>query len=166
HWSHSCLPVEVSPRHEGGCATMFCNLERSSTLLSIALVLAVAAPRAVRAQAQPRSSVPIPIRKEQRPVVRVDTVHDTVTVTVVRVDTVRVVESTLRVDTLVRVDTLRDSCSRGILPIPIPVPLPRGGGHGGVGAEAAMVAPEPDTLVLVGTGISALVALSHFRRKK
>ena len=123
----------------------------------------------VRAQVPARSSVVIPLKKEKAPNAKVITVHDTVTM--VRVDTVRVVERVVHTDTVFRVDTLRDSCSRALVPIPIPIPLPGGHDH----AEqpltptpgiATSVAPEPETFVLMGTGLAAIVVFARFRRKK
>ncbi len=123
------------------------------------LLAMILAPAISQAQSRPRSTVTIPIRKEHP-----DTVHDTVRV--VRVDTVHltIFQSVLHTDTLVRVDTVRDSCSRAIIPIPIPIPLPRRG-HGGTEA-AAIVTPEPSTWILTGTGLVVLLVASWFRNRK
>ena len=111
--------------------------------------------------AQATSSVRIPLKKAKPPVA-LTPIHDTVVV--VRVDTVRVVETVYRTDTLFRTDTVRDSCSRGAMPIPFPIPIPID--HGSSAAIPTSVTPEPQTLFLVGTGLSGLIAVSYFRRRK
>jgi hypothetical protein len=105
----------------------------------------------------------IPIKKEAR---HVDTVwiHDTVTVTLVKVDTMRLGEpaaslaSFFHVDTLVRVDTTKN-CRDIFLPIPIPF------NHGADNPGSSFVTanPEPATIVLVGIG---LVGVGLIARKK
>jgi hypothetical protein len=106
--------------------------------------------------------VRIPLKKE-KPRLTTVTIHDTVTV--VRTDTVRIV----RVDTLFRTDTLRDSCSRAVVPFPGPIPVPvhREREVVSQGAtESLSVAPEPGTIFLVGSGLAGLTLLAYFRRGK
>jgi hypothetical protein len=116
--------------------------------------------------AHPTSSVRIPLKKERLPAGTVTTTHDTVTM--FRVDTVRIVQTIVRTDTVFRTDTLRDSCSGAAFPVPIPVPIPVDHRHqtpppAGV---AVSVTPEPATFALVGTGLAALIGLSCYRRRK
>jgi hypothetical protein len=113
--------------------------------------------------------VVIPLKKEKAPPGKVITIHDTVTM--VRVDTVRVVQTIVKTDTIFRVDTLRDSCSRAALPVPIPIPLPID--HHSEAPPAtvnptpvASVAPEPATFVLVGSGLAAVLGVGRFRKRK
>ena len=121
-----------------------------------------------RAQTPARSTVVIPLKKEKAPAAKVITIHDTVTM--VRVDTVRVVQTVVRTDTVFRVDTLRDSCSRAALPIPIPIPIPID--HHGESpptiepAPTVSVAPEPATFVLVGSGLAAMLGFARYKNRK
>lgn len=140
----------------------------AGTFLQIALggFLIVGAPR-VDAQKPARSSVVIPLKKERPAEGKIVTIHDTVTM--VRVDTVKVVQTV--VDTIVKVDTLRDSCSRGAFPLPIPVPIPLD--HHVQNQPATLdpgiptsVAPEPATFVMVGTGLVAMLGFSWYKRQK
>ena len=122
--------------------------------------------------AQVASQRRIPLKKE--PGRRVDTVwvHDTVTVT--RIDTVRLAPPSLletplppRIDTLMRVDTTKD-CRDLFFPIPIPIPLGRTG-HNDPALPLAPgasvnVTPEPTTIVMVGAGLVAVGLIA--RRKK
>jgi hypothetical protein len=137
-----------------------CAVKRVLRSALLAAALVASSPLVVQAQAT--SSVRIPIKKEKpRPAPVV--LHDTVTI--LRVDTVLVV----RVDTLFRTDTLRDSCSRAIVPIPIPIPLPGDRGHTAVteaATQSVTVTPEPATFLLVGSGLAGLTLISYFRRSK
>jgi len=130
------------------------------------LFVAAAVPSA-RAQKPVRSSIVIPLKKEKAADAKIITVHDTVTM--VRVDTLKVVQTV--VDTVFRVDTLRDSCSRGAFPLPIPVPIPLD--HHVQGPPAVLdpamptsVAPEPATFLMVGTGLAAMFGFSWYKRQK
>ena len=132
----------------------------------VGICIVAAAPSA-RAQKPARSSVVIPLKKEKAADAKTITVHDTVTM--VRVDTVKVVQTV--VDTVFKVDTLRDSCSRGAFPLPIPVPIPLD--HHVQGQPAILdpamptsVAPEPATLVMVGTGLAAMLGFSLYKKQK
>jgi hypothetical protein len=116
-----------------------------------------------------RSTVVIPLKKEKTPPRKVITIHDTVTM--VRVDTVRVIQTIVKTDTVFRVDTLRDSCSRAAMPIPIPIPLPIDHYRQGPPASldptpTASVAPEPATFVLVGSGLAAVFGFARFKKRK
>jgi hypothetical protein len=122
-----------------------------------------------RAQAPARSTVVIPLKKENTQAAKIITIHDNVTM--VRVDTVRVVQTVLRTDTIVRVDTLRDSCSRAALPIPIPIPLPIDHHSQSPPATfepttATSIAPEPATFVLVGSGLAMVVGFARYKKRK
>ena len=115
--------------------------------------------------AQPTSSVIIPLKKERVPTAKVITIHDTVTM--FRVDTVRVVQTLVRTDTVFRTDTLRDSCSRAAFPIPIPVPIPIDHRHETPAVVTQVsVTPEPETFALVGTGLAGLIGVSYYKRRK
>jgi hypothetical protein len=132
----------------------------------------------VRASAQTpaRSSVVIPVKKEKAASAKTITIHDTVTM--VRVDTVRVVEAVVRTDTVFKVDTLRDSCSSGGFLIPVPIPLsfnhhdtsfqPATLDPGGIPTPAipTSVTPEPETVVMVATGLAAMIGFSWYKRRK
>ena len=98
-----------------------------------------------RAQNPTRSTVVIPLKKEKASA-KVVTIHDTVTM--VRVDTVRVIQTVVRTDTIFRVDTLRDSCASAALPIP------------------TSAAPEPATFLLVGSGLAAVFGFARYRKRK
>jgi len=121
-----------------------------------------------RAQTPARSSVVIPLKKENATNAKVITIHDTVTM--VRVDTVRIVQTVVRTDTIFKVDTLRDSCSRAALPIPIPIPLPID--HHAENPPAAFepiptsAAPEPATFLLVGSGLAAVFGFARYKKRK
>lgn len=138
----------------------------SSVILKRCLVAgAVMLAATPNAQAQDTSSVRIPLKKEKRPAANIVTIHDTVTM--FRVDTVRIVETIIRTDTLFVRDTLRDSCSTTAFPIPIPFPLPRHrGGEQQLPAPTLSVTPEPQTVLYVATGLAGLIGLSYFRRRK
>jgi PEP-CTERM motif-containing protein len=124
--------------------------------------------------AQVASQRRIPLKKEPR---HVDTVwvHDTVTIT--RVDTIRLAAATPffdaapvvpRIDTvtLTRVDTTK-SCRDLFLPIPIPIPFGRTTHDNPIAAlppsTSVNVTPEPSTIVMVGAG---LVAVGLYARRK
>ena len=138
------------------------------SLSLVAASLVILSVSSAQSQAPARSSVVIPLKKEKAPASKVVTIHDTVTM--VRVDTVRIVQTVVHTDTVFKVDTLRDSCSRALVPIPIPIPLPLDHGHDQPATldpiPATSVAPEPETFALVGTGLAALIGLARFRRKK
>jgi hypothetical protein len=146
-----------------------------SKLLVAGCLMAAALSRA-SAQAPARSSIVIPLKKEKATPAKVVTIHDTVTM--VRVDTVRVVETVVRTDTLFKVDTLRDSCSSGGFLIPVPIPLsfnhhdtsfqPATLDPGGAptGDIPTSVTPEPETFVMVGTGLAAMIGFSWYKRRK
>lgn len=143
------------------------SIAATFSLVVLAGCILLGDPSTVRAQTVPRSSVVIPLKKEKTPAAKIVTIHDTVTM--VRVDTVRVVQTVFRTDTIVRVDTLRDSCSRGAIPIPIPIPLD----HHGESPPATTnptpftaVAPEPATFVLVGSGLVAVLGLARYKKRK
>jgi hypothetical protein len=121
-----------------------------------------------RAQSPARSTVIIPLKKEKA-TAKVVTIHDTVTM--VRVDTVRIIETIVHTDTIFRVDTLRDSCSRAAWPIPIPIPIPIDHHSESPPATfeptpAASVAPEPATFVLVGSGLAAVFGFARYKKRK
>lgn len=139
------------------------------SLVVLAGCLVLGNSSAARGQKPARSSVVIPLKKEKTPAGKVITIHDTVTM--VRVDTVRIVQTIIKTDTIVRVDTLRDSCSRAALPIPIPIPIPID--HHSESPPATVsptpftaVAPEPATFVLVGSGLAALLGVARYKRRK
>ena len=133
---------------------------------------------AFTAHAQAASQQRIPLKKEpvKKEVQRVDTVwvHDTVTIT--RVDTVRLGAALFdatplppRIDTLTltRVDTTKN-CRDLFLPIPIPIPFGRSHNDPGPSplnpaSPSFSVTPEPSTIVMVGAG---LVAVGLFARRK
>lgn len=125
------------------------------------LVAALAGLSATTAWAQATPQRHIPIKKEAR---HVDTVwiHDTVTVS--RVDTLRLGElaatpaSFFRVDTIVRVDTTKDC--RDIF---LPVPIPFNHGANNPGSSLVSATPEPATIVLVAIG---LVGVGIIARRK
>jgi hypothetical protein len=120
-----------------------------------------------RAQTPARSTVVIPLKKEKAPAAKVITVHDTVTM--VRVDTVRIVQTVVHIDTVFKVDTLRDSCSRAFIPIPIPLPIDHHGHNQPATLDptpVATVTPEPETFVLVGSGLAAVIGVSRFKKRK
>lgn len=121
-----------------------------------------------RAQTPARSTVIIPLKKEKTPAAKVITVHDTVTM--VRVDTVRIIQTVVRTDTIFKVDTLRDTC-RAALPIPIPIPIPidhhsESPPSSVSPTPTASVAPEPATFVLVGSGLTAVFGYARFKKRK
>jgi hypothetical protein len=140
-------------------------------LCAAILTTSVGLGHATSAQAQTpaRSSVVIPLKKEKAASEKVVTIHDTVTM--VRVDTVRIMQTIVHTDTVFRVDTLRDSCSRAAFPIPIPIPLSIDNGHGPPATLdpapiTTSVTPEPETLVLVGSGLATVLSIGRFRRRK
>ena len=119
------------------------------------------------AEAQATSQRHIPIKKETR---HVDTVwiHDTVTITLAKVDTVRLAagavapEAFARIDTLMHIDTAR-ICRDFAFPIPIPIPF----NHGDTpGASSVSATPEPSTIVLVGLGLATVGVIARGRNKK
>jgi hypothetical protein len=139
------------------------------TLAVLAACLTLVRPSRAGAQTTARSSVIIPLKKEKAAPQKVVTVHDTITM--VRVDTVRIVQTLIHTDTVFRVDTLRDSCSRAAFPFPIPVPRPIDHGHNqpptvDPAPIETSVTPEPETFMLVGTGLAATVAYSRYKRRK
>jgi hypothetical protein len=154
-----CSSVEVYSR------ILMVRLATLMVLLTLPLGARSAHAQAMHS-AQPTSSVRIPLKKEKLPVGKVVTVHDTVTM--FRVDTVRIVETVIHTDTVFRTDTLADSCSRAAFPVPIPVPIPIDHRHQTPPppAVAVSVTPEPATFALVGTGLAGLIGVSYYRRRK
>ncbi len=145
--------------------TLMVRLAAVSALLTLPLGSRGAEAQVAQA-AQPTSSVRIPLRKEKLPAGKVVTIHDTVTM--FRVDTVRIVQTVVHTDTVFRTDTLQDSCSRAAFPVPIPVPIPIDHGHQNPPPPGVSVSvtPEPATFALVGTGLAGLIGLSYYRRRK
>ena len=143
-----------------------CGMNSTPIIRGCLIAAMVSMARIASAQATPRSSVVIPIGKEKAPPVKIVTIHDTVTM--VRVDTIRVVQTVLRTDTLFRfrTDTLRDSCSRGLIPLPLPIPIGSSEPVFPTVTGEVSVAPEPETFMLVGTGLAGLLAIARYFRRK
>lgn len=138
-------------------------LPRLSRLFFVAVLSGFSA---TTAGAQATSQRHIPIKKEAR---HVDTVwiHDTVTITLAKVDTLRLGESPpslasfFRVDTLVRVDTTKNC--RDIF---LPVPIPFNHGANNPGSSFVTANPEPATIVLVGIGLVGVGLIARKKRPK
>ena len=146
----------------------------------VAVILMLTALSSLSAQTpRPRSERILKLQKQPTRPVDTIVVHDTVTMTLVRVDTVRLPALSF-FDTVFRrqviYDTVRDTVRRrGIVPIPVPIPLSHE--HTVAAAEClpAVVAPapnpdttspEPASLVLMATALLAAIGIARRRRRK
>ena len=145
-------------------------------MIRLAFIVSLVIASSVIAQAPPKT----PARSQQRIPIKKDTKRvDTLRLTVVRVDTIRITDTvTVFVPTespiatmLAKTDTLRDSTSCAFVPIPIPIPFWRSPDHpsdptplSDTPPLAATVTPEPATIFLVATGLVGLGIVARRKR--
>jgi hypothetical protein len=137
------------------------------TSMTVAAGFMVAFASASQAQVAAQQPDKTPVRSQQRIPIRKDVRRvDTLLVTVVRVDTLRITDTVTvylpaaspMTAMLTKTDTLRDSTTCGWVPIPIPIPIPFSHSEGHASAPppfatTATVTPEPATVFLVATGL-------------